>query len=121
MIILGSLRGGEATWQSMYDNLLDVNHADSALMVGEQNESDTAESPYQRAKYVWEFPEYADWGDAIDTINVTKWRSTIKDFVMPKSSILEEGSTVIQAAKQSFSWHAIGCGISTCNRFYDSS
>jgi hypothetical protein len=73
VVMIGSLRGGERTWSSAYKHLLDFNSADLALMVGVvQNK--TGKSPYLRAKYVWEFPEYDDWADAIDTIDGPEWR-----------------------------------------------
>jgi hypothetical protein len=52
-----------------------VNHADLALCIGRSNHSS---SLYRRAKYVWEFPEFEDWADAIDLIpNSSTWRSKI--------------------------------------------
>jgi hypothetical protein len=89
VIVLGNLRGGEKTWHSMYKHLLDENDADLALMIGEG--SDTSFSPHARAKYVWEFPEYDDWADAIDLVdkdNVTNWRVTVEGHVMKNSGIL---------------------------------
>lgn len=77
VIIIGSLRGGEKAWQSLYKKMLDVNSADLALMVGETNSSKTA-SLYERATYVWEFPEYDDWADAIDTIDGPGWRTKLR-------------------------------------------
>ncbi|CAB9527613.1 expressed unknown protein [Seminavis robusta] len=68
VIIMGTLRGGEYTWQSMYKNLLDLNNADLALAVGEVAEDKKTSSLYKRAHYVWEFHEYEDWGDALDLI-----------------------------------------------------
>lgn len=76
---IGSVRGGEATWNSMYKHLLDVNNADLALVVGES--SNKTASMYKRAKYLYEFPEYNDWADAIDLVNGTTWRKTIYPLV----------------------------------------
>lgn len=89
VIVLGNLRGGEATWHSMYHNLLDENQADLALLIGEGG--NTTLSPFKRAKYIWEFPEYEDWADAIDLIdkkNVTNWRLTVEPYVMKTSGVL---------------------------------
>lgn len=71
VVLLGSIRGGEPTWSSLYENLLDPNNADLALVMGSdlyQNSS----SLYQRAKFVWEFPEYSDWSRAVDELFGTK-------------------------------------------------
>jgi hypothetical protein len=80
VILLGNLRGGEVAWQSIYRHLLDVNNADLALMIGETNKSTRTQSPFQRASYIWEFKEYADWADAVDEINGPSWRTDLKAF-----------------------------------------
>ena len=66
-VLIGNIRGGEKTWKSLYKNALDVNSADLALMIGFKPNWDYS-SLYQRAKYIWEVPEYEDWGDALDLI-----------------------------------------------------
>ena len=82
VIIMGNLRGGEKAWESLYKNVLDVNNADLALMIGEESPNAT-QSLYpnntlsKRARYVWTFPEYGDWADAVDLINGTGWRQDI--------------------------------------------
>ena len=82
VILLGNVRGGETTWRSLYRNLLDPNHADLALMLGFEAEWNS--SLYRRAKYVWGFPEYQDWGKAIDELfgtsanDTTSWREIAK-------------------------------------------
>mmetsp|Transcript_6743 Transcript_6743/g.9792 ORF Transcript_6743/g.9792 Transcript_6743/m.9792 type:complete len:882 (+) Transcript_6743:72-2717(+) len=65
VIIMGTLRGGEATWSSMYKNLLEPNSADLALLVPKKT-SRSSSSLFDNAKYVWEHEEYEDWGVAID-------------------------------------------------------
>jgi hypothetical protein len=79
VIVIGSVRGGETTWQSMYKHLLDFNNADLALVVGKV--TNQTSSMYQRAKYVYEFDEYKDWADALDLVNGTSWRKTIYPYV----------------------------------------
>jgi len=75
VIVMGELRGGEETWQTLIDNVLDVNSADLAVFT--TNNQTYADNPLmQRAKYVWRHREYDDWADAIDTINGTSWRTT---------------------------------------------
>jgi hypothetical protein len=80
VIIMGNLRGGEQAWQSLYKNVLDVNSADLALIIGQTNNTSNNLYPntslYTRAKYIWTFREYEDWADAIDLINGTEWRET---------------------------------------------
>ena len=75
---MGELRGGEETWQTLYDNVLDVNSADLAVFTTKFNKtmSYPTNSLMQRAKYIWHHREYDDWADAIDTINGTSWRKT---------------------------------------------
>jgi hypothetical protein len=45
----------------MYANLLDPLNADLALLFGRR--ADHSASLYERATYVWEVEEPADWGD----------------------------------------------------------
>ena len=88
VVVMGSLRGGEAAWQSLYRRVLDVNQADLALIVGQRPEN-ARTSMYERAKYRWEFPEYDDWADAIDTIrNSSAWREDILHRVSKRSGAL---------------------------------
>jgi hypothetical protein len=68
VIVMGSLRGGEFAWHSLYENLLDPNLADLALAVGYVPDAEKNSSLYSRAKYLWEFEEYNDWGIALDMI-----------------------------------------------------
>ena len=80
VIIMGNLRGGEQAWESLYKNVLDINSADLALIIGQTNTTSNNlyqnSSLYTRAKYIWTFKEYDDWADAIDLINGTTWRKT---------------------------------------------
>jgi hypothetical protein len=61
VILLGNPRGGEKTWNSMYENLLEPYDADLAICFG-YNEN-KKESLYTKSKYVWEVPEYDEWAD----------------------------------------------------------
>ena len=78
VIIMGDLRGGEETWKTLYENVLDPNSADLALIVGEPTTDDqyVNSTLYARSKYLWFFPEYDDWADAVDLINGPDWRET---------------------------------------------
>lgn len=110
VIIMGNLRGGETAWRTLYKNVLDVNNADLALMIGKVSiptnsthvdddndvhnttaasiDNSRTSSMYRRAKYVFEFDEYEDWGDAVDLINGTSWRQRVAPMLYRKSSIL---------------------------------
>jgi hypothetical protein len=70
-ILLGNARGGEATWETMYNNLLNVYNSDLALLFGEK-ESKT-ESLYAKAKYIWEIKEYSDWYDYYNEFCTGEW------------------------------------------------
>jgi len=83
VIVIGNLRSGEQAWDTLYKNVLDVNHADLALLIGEEpnknmpQTSHSNSSMFERAKFVWTFPEYEDWADALDELtNGTSWRQT---------------------------------------------
>jgi hypothetical protein len=93
VVLMGSLRGGEHAWSTLTEHVLDANHADLALLLGDTTTS-TRRDIYQnasllhRAKYHWTFPEYDDWADAIDLINGTSWRQRVLPFVYEFGYIL---------------------------------
>ena len=68
VITLGNLRGGEQAWQSLYEHVLDVNCADLAITISDDEQQMTTSSMVQRAHYVWTHDEYTDWGAALDKI-----------------------------------------------------
>ena len=91
VIIMGNLRGGEKAWGSLYKNVLDVNDADLALIIGEESTNSTQplypnNTITKRAKYIWTFPEYNDWMDAVDLINGSEWRQTVLPRFMKKQT-----------------------------------
>jgi len=71
VILIGNARGGEETWKSMYKNLLDEYNADLAICFGERK--DKSASLYQRAKYIWEVPEYDNWREFYDQNFKSNW------------------------------------------------
>lgn len=85
VVVLGSLRGGEVAWRTLYERVLDPSMADLALMVGFVNETKRNSSLYERAKHVWMFREYEDWGDAVDLARGgdRRWRKTHLPHVPP--------------------------------------
>lgn len=80
VIIMGTVRGGEKAWASMYNNLLKPNSADLALLV--PRNTPRSSSLFNHSKFVWEHNEYSDWGFAIDKFvpggNQTGWRELQK-------------------------------------------
>jgi len=78
VILVGGIRGNEKVWSTLYQNLLDTNMADLALMAAElpTDSRFNTSSLFERAKYVWHYPHYHDWADAMDLINGTGWRQT---------------------------------------------
>ena len=67
VVLLGSARGGENTWQTLYDRLLEPNGADLALLLGHTARKEGI-SLYGRAKYIWEVHDFSDWSDALDSM-----------------------------------------------------
>jgi hypothetical protein len=80
VVVMGNLRCGEKAWSSLYSNVLDINNADLALMIGKVKSSARTSSLYTRAKYLWEVPEYDDWCDALSLLkNVNStWREALR-------------------------------------------
>ena len=76
VVVIGSLRGGELAWRSMYAHLLDLNSADLAITISNDALNATTASLVRRARYVWTHEEYEDWGDALDQMGGNgTWRS----------------------------------------------
>ena len=61
VVVIGSLRGGELAWRSMYAHLLDLNSADLAITISNDALNATTASLVRRARYVWTHEEYEDW------------------------------------------------------------
>ena len=78
-------------WESLYKNVLDMNDADLAMIIGEESTNSTQpiypnNTITKRAKYIWTFPEYGDWMDAVDLINGSEWRQTVLPRFMKKQT-----------------------------------
>ena len=52
VILTGNARGGEITWNTLYNKVLIPNNADLALLFGKDYKK--SESLYSEAKYIWE-------------------------------------------------------------------
>ena len=76
VILIGNARGGEETWTSMYKYLLEPYNADLALCFGEVKEKTS--SLYQRAKYIWEIPEYKNWREFYEFNFNSNWDLFLK-------------------------------------------
>ena len=59
VILIGTPRGDEIVWESMYRHLLKPYNADLALCFEEQE--DKSSSLYSKATYLWEVPKYDNW------------------------------------------------------------
>jgi hypothetical protein len=77
VVLIGNARGGEGTWGTMYKNLLEPYQADLALCFGEEKEKTS--SLFQRAKYIWEIPEYANWREFYDANFSPNWDGFLKN------------------------------------------
>ena len=90
VVVLGNLRGGERAWESLYKNLLEVNNADLALLVGDTRPVYHNASIWERAKYVWPVHEYDDWADAVDLVEggSQKWRRRLLPLVNEDSVLM---------------------------------
>jgi hypothetical protein len=90
VMMWGNARGGERAWKSFYENVLDVNNADLALMVGDTDEFYQNVSLFDRAKYHWQFNEYDDWAEPITLLNhnSSSWQDRIYPYILSDSGIL---------------------------------
>jgi hypothetical protein len=59
VILAGSPRGGEKTWDSMFKYIVEPLNADLAIACGDTVPKEA--SLYKKAKYRWLFKEYDDW------------------------------------------------------------
>mmetsp|Transcript_37906 Transcript_37906/g.81842 ORF Transcript_37906/g.81842 Transcript_37906/m.81842 type:complete len:197 (+) Transcript_37906:14-604(+) len=81
VIAMGELRGGEQAWQTLYENVLNPNMADLALMTTNNWTLYPNNTLTKRARYVWYYDQYDDWADAVDLVaseggNNAEWRTT---------------------------------------------
>jgi hypothetical protein len=82
VVLLGSLRGGPLAWKTLESQVLDLNGADLALMIGEDYDRSSSSSSsllVNRAKYIWTFPEYNNWDSALDLLFNTAGNQIQKD------------------------------------------
>lgn len=64
-VVWGQLRGGPAAHATTLRHAVDALGADLALLIPDITPNNTSMF-FQRAKYVWRFPEVEDWGEVLD-------------------------------------------------------
>jgi hypothetical protein len=76
VIILGQTRADKLTWASFKTHVLDQLNADLALCVGESPNNNNSNFYWVHAKYKWIVPEYEDFGDGFDQIQLERYGHT---------------------------------------------
>ena len=82
VIVLAETRAYQHTFELFNKNLLQVMGADLCLCVARNEREDTDNPFYQNAKYIWQYDEMDDWGDAYDDMQRIKslnanWRKLL--------------------------------------------
>lgn len=84
VIVLGQARADKLTWASFKSNLLDELDADLALCIGDSPDNNDQNQYWANAIFRWTVPEYEDFGDGFDHIQldrygkITNWREILK-------------------------------------------
>lgn len=73
VIVLGQARADKLTWSSFQKNVLEVLDADLALCIGISPENNDSNQYWANAKYKWTVPEYEDFGDGFDQIELERY------------------------------------------------
>jgi hypothetical protein len=78
VVVVGTTRAWELTWESFAANVLDELGADLALCVGDR---DQGRNPfYERARYIWSAAEPEDWAEAYDrAVGDSSWRVLLRE------------------------------------------
>lgn len=76
VILAGLPRGGEATWKSIFKNVIKPLNADLAICTG--NNIDKNSSLYKNSDYQWLFEEYDDWFDYYKENFSGDWKQIFK-------------------------------------------
>jgi hypothetical protein len=86
VVLIGSARGGEETWSSLYRNVLNENNADLALVFGRQVPDTDSVGEFEsnslvaRAAFWWTIPELGSrWGLGLDAIILQQLRDNASD------------------------------------------
>jgi hypothetical protein len=83
VIVLAETRAHEHTFELFRKNLLDNFQADLCLCVADNEREDVDNPFYRHARYIWRYPEPADWGDAFDAAQrqlglTSQWRGLLE-------------------------------------------
>lgn len=84
VIVLGQARADKLSWASFKKNVLETLDADLALCIGESPMNNNSNLYWANAKFKWEVPEYHDFGDGFDQIQmerygkITNWRKILQ-------------------------------------------
>src|SRR5262245_55530419 len=78
VVVVGQTRGAALTFELFKQNVIDRLGADLALCVGREDHPDLEDPFYANARYVWEFPEPADWAMQFDLYARGNWRPLLQ-------------------------------------------
>lgn len=84
VIVLGQARVDKLCWASFKKNVLEKLDADLALCIGKSPNNNNSNLYWANAKFKWVVPEYDDFGDGFDQIQLerygtnTHWRKILK-------------------------------------------
>ena len=78
VVVIAETREYQKTFKLFERNLLNQTNSDLALCVALNNRENICNNFYEIAKYVWQFKEPEDWGEAIDVI--VKEKKASKDW-----------------------------------------
>jgi hypothetical protein len=79
VVVVGTTRAWELSWESFAANVLDELGADLALCVGDRDRDNRPNPFYERAKFVWEAHEPDDWAEAYDdAVGDSSWRALLR-------------------------------------------
>lgn len=100
VVLIGGLRCGERAWHSLYEHVLNTPNnktvAELALLVGDPPARYQNASLLERAKYVWTFPEYSNWNDAV--------QNAVDQHVRLDNNLLQQYNLPIFTAQQAATW-----------------
>lgn len=84
VIVIGQARADKLTWSSFKKNVLEELDADLALCIGNSPANNNSNLYWANAKFKWVVPEYSDFGEGFDQIQLdrygenTNWRKILK-------------------------------------------
>lgn len=100
VIMIGNARGGEITWNTAYQNLIDINNADLAICFGKT--TDHSSSLYKKSKYIWEIEEYSNWRSYYEKYLHNFWEKSLELGIQIGPIDNRKGSAAIQFAIKHF-------------------